>query len=146
MPAASIFSDSYSTLVSREDFGKAPATRPAEPMMPPARATHSGPAPRIPVDEARDHVLTALACRTGIQPKEVLGKSRIGSVVYARKLTSAGLRAAGYSFACIGSALDLHHSSIMHQVNEIYAASRFHVDIAADLVWAIHAADELAGT
>jgi hypothetical protein len=137
--AAAITSHGYSTLVSDR------AEQPMPELLPTHRSDNGGP-PRVPVDEARDHVLFALALRTGIQPKAVLGKSRVRGVVYVRKLTSAALRTAGYPFACIGAALDRDHSSIIHQVNEIYAGARFHDDIAADLVWAIHAADELAGT
>jgi len=95
---------------------------------------------------ARDHVLQAVAIRTGIPARRVLGKSRRYSVVYARKLTAAGLRALGFTYGSIGMALDRHHATIMHSITEIYGLARFDELAAADLVWAIHAADELAGT
>ncbi len=95
---------------------------------------------------ARDHVLEAVSVRLGIPQQEVLGKSRRYGVVYARKLTATGLRAIGFTYHSIGAALDRHHATIMHSITEIYGMARFDSEAAADLVWAIHAADELAGT
>lgn len=95
---------------------------------------------------ARDHVLEAVSVRLGIPAHLVLGKSRVHGVVYARKLTAAGLRAIGFTYGGIGAALERHHATIMHGISEIMALARFDEVAAADLVWAIHAADELAGT
>ena len=100
--------------------------------------------PPLPIIEARDHILSAVATRTGIPPNEVLGNSRIYSVVYARKLTAAALRALGFTLACIGLALNRDHTSIMNQIEGIYALACIEEAAANDLVWAIHAADELA--
>ena len=100
--------------------------------------------PPLPIIEARDHILSAVATRTGIPPNEVLGNSRIYSVVYARKLTSAALRALGFTLACIGSALNRDHTTIINQIKGIYALACYKEAAAHDLVWAIHAADELA--
>ncbi len=127
----SIFSTNYSRLVKRV----------APSRLIPASHRHQW---TISDLEARDHVLSAIAVRTGIEPKLVLGRSRVYGVVYARKLASAALRSIGFTFASIGWAFDRDHSSVMHQVSEIYDMSRFDQQAANDLVWAIHAADELA--
>ena len=101
-------------------------------------------APTLTNLEARDHILSAVATITGTPPREVLGNSRIYSVVYARKLTAAALRALGFTLACIGLALNRDHTSIMNQIEGIYALACYEETAAHDLVWAIHAADELA--
>lgn len=60
-----------------------------------------------------------VSARTGIDRRDILGKSRLHHIAHARQLAYAEARAMGLSLEAIGRAFGRHHTSVMHGLRQI---------------------------